>query len=123
MLMRFSILTLLGLVTVAALGCTALLNSSASVWHITSILAFASFAGAVPAAFYSQGYARACCLGFAAVGYPYYASHVSWLNVIQANPGIEYLYGVLRERLPPDPAAYEEIGIAVQSFDTKTYFY
>ena len=66
--MRFSILTLLGLVAVAAVGCMALMNASQLWGYLAYTVAFVVLWLAVVAAAYQVGSKRAYCGGFATCG-------------------------------------------------------
>ena len=66
--MRFSILTLLGLVAVAAVGCVALMNASQLWGHLAYTVAFVDLWLAVVVAAYQVGSKRAYCAGFAICG-------------------------------------------------------
>ena len=120
--MRFSILSLLGLVAIAAFGCMAVMHSSQGWWQATSLVVLLVLGGAFLATFYYRGHARAFCLGFAIIGYSYFISHVGWTALIDPNIAISRLYEEMNEQLPPDPRNSESI-FNEGSFDTRTYFH
>ena len=71
--MRFSILTLLGIVAFAAVGCAALLNANQLWAEATYSIAFVTLLIALVAALMLRGGTRAFCIGFAVFGIAYFS--------------------------------------------------
>ena len=72
--MRFSILTLLGLVAVAAVGCAALLNANEMWASIVGTLVFVVVLSGVIASVYRSGSNRAFSIGFALFGVAHFCA-------------------------------------------------
>ena len=113
--MRFSILTLLGLVAVAAVGCAALLNAN-DVWaEVCYSVTFITLLVAFVAGLILRGGTRAFCIGFAVFGLAYFSDGLFDKSALLSTTLSDYVSKRI-EGLPPD----ERIESAIQTWDSLT---
>ena len=100
--MRFSILTLLGLVAVAAIGIAALLKANEAWAEAISNMVVAALAASIAAGLILARQQRAFAIGFAVVGVSFFVLTFlpqphAWMNPLVSERGLRVLHNSIRK--------------------------